>query len=129
MYINNRMLLFYGDENKQTVYQNLKKLTWNQVFRLLMEMRNYTQCWVKSMHHKIHDRWKERLIMVSSLSLVSCWEVWYICFYLCRHKLLSSSLISVIFIYIKLIYIFIIMNWILMIILYFTFIQFIIINM
>ena len=55
--INNRMFLYSGDANQQTVSSKLKKLTLNQVFRLLMEMRNYTQCWVKSMHHKIHDRW------------------------------------------------------------------------
>ena len=51
------MFLYSGDANQQTVSSELKKLTLNQVFRLLMEMRNYTQCWVKSMHHKIHDRW------------------------------------------------------------------------
>ena len=51
------MLLCLSDANQQTVSSELKKkLTGNQIFRLQMEMRNYTQCWVKSMHHKIHDR-------------------------------------------------------------------------
>ena len=38
------MLLYLGDANQQTVSSELKKLTLNQVFRLLMEMRSYTQC-------------------------------------------------------------------------------------
>ena len=51
------MLLFYGDENQQTVKLELIKAYMKSGIWLLMKMRNYTQFWVKSMHHKIHDRW------------------------------------------------------------------------
>ena len=61
----------------QQLVQNLKKkLLGSQNLQIAYWNEKKTQCWAKSMHHKIHDRWYTIFIMISSLSLVSWMRGW-----------------------------------------------------
>ena len=71
MFINNKIYLCLNDANQPTASSELyKTFRKSETADCLLKWEK-TQCWAKSMHHKIHDRWSTIFITISSLSLAS----------------------------------------------------------